>query len=31
MKLGTPVHDVYGYKKVASDCLIFAMGLSFGL
>ena len=31
MKLGTLVHHVHGYKKVASDFLIFVQGLSYGL
>ena len=31
MKLGTLVHHVHGYKNVASDVLIFAKGLSYGL
>ena len=31
MKLRTLVHHVHGYKKVASDFLIFALGLSYGL
>ena len=31
MKLGTLVHHVHGYKTVASDFLIFAWGLSYGL
>ena len=30
MKLGTLVHHVHGYK-IASDFLIFAQGLSYGL
>ena len=31
MKLGTLVHHVHGYKTFASDFLIFALGLSYGL
>ena len=31
IKLGTLVHHVNGYKSVASDFLIFAYGLSYGL
>ena len=31
MKLGTLVHHVNGYKSVASEFLIFAYGLSYGL
>ena len=31
MKLGALVHHVYGYKIPASDFLIFAQGLSYGL
>ena len=31
MKCGTLVHHVPGYKTVASDFLVFAQGLSYGL
>ena len=31
MKLGTLVHHVHGYKTFASDFLIFAQEVSYGL